>query len=203
MIRPNSVTRIGNINWANLSYSNRNLLVRRVISIILLIIAMVIMAVPSVGVVYQAFIYNLQANVPYAKYFMDLEFIQDNANPLSNLVMRYVPGLWSAVANMLVFYVIDLLAALRKYPDYTSYQHFVNSVSIFYLFVNVLLLPLISISANSDIVQVARKFFTWDRFNQTFLYTNSGTLGSPRHLLLDHLATVLFYSILCRACKSH
>ena len=107
---------------------------------------------------------------------MNLQFIQDKNSYLSNLIVRYLPGIWVAVANALVFLVIDRLARLRKYSDYISYQKFINRVTLFYLFVNILILPLISISANSDIIDVAQKFFTWDRFNQTFIYSNCGII---------------------------
>ena len=112
--------------------------------------------------------------MPYAKEIMDLRFIQDKSSYLSNLIVRYMPGLWTALANMLVFYLIDRLARLRRYSDYISYQRFVGNVSIFYFFVNMLLLPLVSISANANVYKLAQKFFTWDRFSQTFLYLNSG-----------------------------
>ena len=159
--------RTGNINWKNFAFSKTNLFIRRLGSMILLILVMIIMAVPS------ALVYNLTANVPYAKYFMDLQFIQNNSSFLSNLIVRYMPGLWNALINLLFLVIIKSLSRMRKYTDYISYQKFISRTAMFYLSINILLLPVISISANSSIIDLTRQLFTWDKFNRTFLFSNS------------------------------
>jgi hypothetical protein len=111
--------------------------------------------------------------VPFAKYLIDLQFLQNQQNMFSNLLVRYMPGLWNTLVNSLVFLLIDLLAQLRRYSDYVEYQRFISSVSMFYLTVNVLLLPLISISASSDIVDATKQVVSWKQFSQSFIFSQS------------------------------
>lgn len=111
--------------------------------------------------------------MPFAKFLIQLEFLQNRHNIFSNLLTRYLPGLWNSVINALVLLLIDLIARLRLYSDYVAYQRFISKVSIFYLTVNILLLPLISMSASSDIIDVTMKAIAWQRFSQSFIYSQS------------------------------
>lgn len=128
---------------------------------------------------------------------MRAQFIKNRTSFLSNLVLNYMPGLWNALVNLLVFVFIDLLAKLRKYPDFVSYHRFISRVCMFYLTINIILLPLASISVSYDIVDLAFEMVSWQKFNQKFIMSQSGTIIVIRIVLYNTTLPVCLHRVLC------
>ncbi len=108
------------------------------------------------------------------KFLLDVEFAKGEPTFVGNLIIEYAPGLWNGLVNILVYLVIDQLSVLRKYIEYVSNQRFITRLSIFFLTLNMIIIPILSISVDADVLNVTRNIFTWKRYNQGFLFPSTG-----------------------------
>jgi hypothetical protein len=104
---------------------------------------------------------------------LNVEFIKTQNYYINLLIVEYLPGLWNSLVNALTFLLIDKLSLFRNYTEYVSKEKFILRVSFFYLTVNVILVPLATITGDKDLLTLAQEFTEWRPISRTFMLSNS------------------------------
>lgn len=139
----------------------------------------------------QAFVYNLRTTFKFLHYLFDLTFLPRDGNVILDFLVReYLPGLWNSLVNLLMYLIFDKISRYchnvglwRNYTEYMSKEKFINRVSFIYLCINVIFVPMFSLAAGQDIVNLAESVILWKAYNKSFL------LGDSCRLLLTQLSS--------------
>ena len=123
----------------------------------------------------KTFVYNIKSKVPFSRHLLELDFIAENSEFLSFLIIEYLPGIWNSLVNILVYLIIDQVGMYLKFSEYVANQIYQIRLSMIHLTMNILILPMLSISANADILGVGRKLFTFERFNQSVVQSEGAS----------------------------
>lgn len=102
---------VHDVIWHNIKGRSEVKMIKRIVSILILIGLFFILATPSVRNTHKAFVYFLKSNVPYLRDFLNLQFLVSGNPSLSNyLIEEYLPGLWITAVNGLNLMIVDNLS---------------------------------------------------------------------------------------------
>ena len=121
-----------------------------------------------------------------------------------SFIGEYLPGLWNSLVNLLNYLIMDKISSLkllglwRNYTEYLSKEKFIMRISFAYLIVNVIFVPMFSLTVGDNLLNLAKKLFTWKSYSRTFLLSDSGRILSNSQLLRYNLLSKFITRILKR-----
>lgn len=114
------------------------------------------------------------------QYFFDFSFFPKDNTIINFLIKEYLPGLWNSLVNVLMYLIFDKISKNRSniglwsnYTEYMSKEIFINRVSFIYLLINIVFVPMFSLAAGQDIINLAESVLLWKAYNKIFLLSDS------------------------------
>ena len=107
---------------------------------------------------------------------LNLEFLADeNTNPFIKALVDYIAGLWSLLINKLVIQLIKFIGLFFKFDEFEENQTYQMRMSMIFLSINMIVLPMLSIAASSDIFTITKQILTFEKFNRSFVLSDAAT----------------------------
>ena len=116
-------------------------------------------------------------------YFSLLEFYWIIKIPYGYIVKTYIPPLIILILNLFLIFLIDYLSIFEKHFTHSRYQYSVFTKSFFYMMLNTLVIPGITLTAGEslfsivyekiyNIPELLSKIYLSNSGNYSFKYTN-------------------------------
>lgn len=121
-------------------------------------------------------IYNLKLLLPFAADIVEAKFINNKSGLTNNFVNVYLPALMTLGIVALFYLIINQMGLIQKHKEFVDNQRLRFRVILFHQILNLLVIPLLSISVSSDLFKVAQQAVNWQRYKTSFLLTGACTV---------------------------
>lgn len=153
------------INWLNITSTSESFVVCRRLMTNLLIVAILLF---------------LTTPLAFMQALMDefsLSWINDIPHPFNQIVLQLLPSSFIVLVNQLILLVIDYSSELEYRSSFSGYQISNLNKALFYMLLNILVLPLITIGTSESLfVMLMQEFqLEWTEIVTRF-YSNNNNL---------------------------